>query len=73
MRTENTNEENNTRSISIILYNNYTNMERKLKFESWGSKSAEGGTLDKMPYSGERKIVELISSRKTGYQVEGNW
>jgi hypothetical protein len=29
------------------------------------------GTLDKMPNSGERELVESISIRKTGYQVEG--
>ena len=29
----------------------------------------KGGTLDEMPYSGEKKLVEFISSRKTGQQV----
>jgi hypothetical protein len=28
-------------------------------------------TFDEMPYSGERKLVASISSRKTGHQVEG--
>jgi len=30
-----------------------------------------GGTLDEMPYSGERKLVEFTSRRKTGHQMEG--
>ena len=34
------------------------------------SQDSKGGTLDKMPYSGERELVESISSRKTGHQVE---
>jgi hypothetical protein len=29
------------------------------------------GTLDKMPNSGGRELVESTSSRKTGHQVEG--
>jgi hypothetical protein len=29
-----------------------------------------GGTLDEMPNSWERELVESICSRKTGYQVE---
>jgi len=29
------------------------------------------GTLDKMPYSGERELIEPISSRKTGASSEG--
>jgi hypothetical protein len=33
------------------------------------SQDSKGGTLDKMPYSGERELVELISSRKTGHQM----
>jgi hypothetical protein len=32
---------------------------------------SNGGTLDEMPYSGKREIVESTSSRKTGHQVEG--
>jgi hypothetical protein len=36
--------------------------------ESQGSK---GGTLNEMPNSGERELVESTSSRKTGHQVEG--
>ena len=28
-----------------------------------------GGTLDEMPDSRERKLIEPISSRKTGHQV----
>ena len=32
---------------------------------------SKGGTLNEMPYSGERELVESISSRKTGHQVEG--
>jgi len=31
------------------------------------SQDSKGGTLDEMPYSGERKLVEPISSRKTGH------
>ena len=31
----------------------------------------KGFPLEEMPYSGERELVESISSRKTGHQVEG--
>ena len=31
----------------------------------------KGGTLHEMTNSGERELVESISSRKTGHQVEG--
>jgi hypothetical protein len=34
--------------------------------DSWDSKR---GTLDEMPYIGERELVEPTSSRKTGHQV----
>ena len=40
--------------------------------ETWGvrdSQASKGGTLNEMPYSGERKLVEPTSSRKTGHQV----
>jgi hypothetical protein len=30
------------------------------------SQESKGGTLDEMPYSGERELVESTSSRKTG-------
>jgi hypothetical protein len=33
---------------------------------------SKGGTLDEMPYLGERELVELTPSRKTGYQVRDN-
>jgi hypothetical protein len=29
-----------------------------------------GGTVDEMPYSVKRELVEFTSSRKTGHQVE---
>ena len=35
----------------------------------WGSGVAEKGTLDEMPNSRERELIEPTSSRKTGYQV----
>jgi hypothetical protein len=35
------------------------------------SQDSKGRTLDGMPYSGERKLVEPTSSKKTGHQVEG--
>jgi hypothetical protein len=35
------------------------------------SQDMKGGTLDEMPYSGEKELVESTPSRKTGYQVEG--
>ena len=35
------------------------------------SQDSKGGTLDEMPNSGERELVESTSSRKTGHQVEG--
>jgi hypothetical protein len=35
------------------------------------SQDSKGGTLDKMPNSGERELVEPTSSRKTGHQLEG--
>ena len=40
--------------------------------ETWevrDSQNSKGGTLDEMPYSGERELVESTSSRKTGHQV----
>jgi hypothetical protein len=30
---------------------------------------SKGGTLDEMPYSREKELVEPISSRKSGYQM----
>ena len=33
------------------------------------SQDSKGGTLDKMPYSRERELIESISSRKTGHQM----
>ena len=35
------------------------------------SQDSMGGTLDEMPNSGERGLVEFTSNRKTGHQVEG--
>jgi hypothetical protein len=35
------------------------------------SQDSKRRTLDEMPYSGERELVEPTSSRKTGHQVEG--
>ena len=35
------------------------------------AQDSKGGTLDEMPYSGERELVESTSRRKTGHQVEG--
>jgi hypothetical protein len=35
------------------------------------SQDSKGGTLDEMPGSGERELVESTSSRKTRHQVEG--
>jgi hypothetical protein len=32
-------------------------------------KSTQGGTLDEMPYSRERELIEPTSYRKTGHQV----
>jgi len=34
------------------------------------SKMVGRGTLDEMPYSGERELIEPTSSRKTGRQVK---
>jgi hypothetical protein len=34
------------------------------------SQDSKGGTLDEMPNSGERNLIESTSSRKTGYQGE---
>ena len=36
-----------------------------------GKRDSNGGTLDEMPNSGERKLVESTSSRKTRHQVKG--
>jgi hypothetical protein len=36
------------------------------------SQDSKGGTLDEMPDSRERELIESISSRKTGHQVEGS-
>jgi hypothetical protein len=33
------------------------------------SQDSKKGTLDKMPYSEERELIEPTSSRKTGHQV----
>ena len=33
------------------------------------SQDSKGGTLDEMPDSRERELIEPISSRKTGHQV----
>jgi hypothetical protein len=33
------------------------------------SKDSKRGTLDEMPFIGERELVEPTSSRKTGHQV----
>jgi hypothetical protein len=35
------------------------------------SQVSKGGTLDEMPNSGERELVEFTSSRRIGHQVEG--
>ena len=35
------------------------------------SQDSKGGTLDEMPYSGEKEFVESTFSKKTGHQVEG--
>jgi hypothetical protein len=35
------------------------------------SQDSKGGTLDEMPYSGERELGESTSSEGTGHQVEG--
>ena len=35
------------------------------------SQISKQGTEDIMPYSGQSEIVEFVSSRKTGHQVEG--
>jgi hypothetical protein len=42
--------------------------------ETWevrDSQDSKGETLDEIPYSGERKLVEPTFSGKTGHQVEG--
>ena len=36
------------------------------------SQDSKGGTLDEMPNSGERELIESTSSRKTGHQVEAS-
>jgi hypothetical protein len=40
--------------------------------ETWeirDSQDSKGETLEKMPYSGEKELVEPTSSRKMGHQV----
>jgi hypothetical protein len=40
--------------------------------ETWevrDSQDSKGGTLDEMPYIGERELVETTSRRKKGHQV----
>jgi hypothetical protein len=42
--------------------------------ETWAvrdSQDSKGKTLDEMPYSRERELVESISRRKTGHQIQG--
>jgi hypothetical protein len=34
------------------------------------AQDSEGGTLDEIPHSGERELVESTSPRKTGHQGE---
>ena len=36
-----------------------------------GSQDSKGETIDEMPNSRERELVEFTSSRKIGHQVEG--
>jgi hypothetical protein len=42
--------------------------------ETWEARESQeskgGGTLDEMPDSRERELIEPTSSRKTGYQVK---
>jgi hypothetical protein len=35
------------------------------------SQDSEGGTLDEVPNSRDRELIEPTSTRKTGHQVEG--
>ena len=45
----------------------------RLYHETWevrDPKDSKGGTLEEMPYSGERELVESSSSGGTGHQVE---
>jgi hypothetical protein len=35
------------------------------------SQDSRGGTLNEMPYSGEKELVEFTSHLGTGHQVEG--
>ena len=35
------------------------------------SQDSKGGTLDEIPHSGEKELVESTSSRKILHQVEG--
>jgi hypothetical protein len=56
----------------------------KWEVEGWGaldctidlgverlSQDLKEGTLDEVPYSGERELVKSTSSKMTGHQVEG--
>ena len=41
-------------------------------YQTWevrDSQDSKGGTLDEMPDSRERELIEPTSSRKTGHQV----
>lgn len=35
------------------------------------NQNSNRGTLEEMPYSGKRELIEPTSSRKAGHQVEG--
>jgi hypothetical protein len=35
------------------------------------AQDSKGGTLDEIPNSGERELVQSTSSKKTGHQMEG--
>ena len=40
-----------------------------IDWEKRYSQESKGGSINKMPYSGERELVEPTSSRKTGHQM----
>ena len=42
-----------------------------LKNKRVDSQDSKGGSLDEMPNSRKRELIESISSRKTGHQVWG--
>jgi hypothetical protein len=56
-------------TVYIYIKNNSLSVLWKVR----ESQDRNGGTLDEMPNSWERKLIESASSRKVGHQVKGRF